>query len=599
MPALFGFFDPDAQLPADALRQMADVLRQPGEIAPLLELRGQHWQSAKIAYPGEAAFGQDFLVNGVAAFIHPAQDFKTFFAAVKQGRGGDVALRGSFCAVIVEAEDTLSLVSDRYGTQPLYIYQAGSLLLFATQVKAIAALLGTARKINLDAVNAMLSFGEVLGNETLLAGVETLPAGSVLRIGPNGVQKSRYWQYTYEENTKLDWSQAVEQSGRLLKAAIDESAAFSCRPAVPLSGGLDSRFALDLLVQQKRDVKTYTWGVEDCRDLEFGGQIACALGVSHESYHFDPAYLSTLAERGVWLTEGHTPATNFHVLPYVDMLVQRQHDLILDGFAGDAVLGGNFITGPWQYGSDYKNSADALWFWRSQGFDGAWSATHASAAHELTKSRFMSLYQETAGKTAMDKAMAFLLDNRVRRITTCGTEIFRSSIPVYQPFMDAAFMDFIRTLPHGWRKRHRFYLDVLKTFGPRSSSAPYQRTLLPASAPYWQNWLSLATQRGLGMVGLGALLKGKSPSDFPAWFRGPLAMFVDNLLCSERTLDRGVMPADLVRSAVSEHRQGTHNLAGTLGAMISVELFCRLFIDDLSGSASRLGAPGMAQREAA
>lgn len=192
----------------------------------------------------------------------------------------------------------------------------------------------------------------------------------------------------------------------------------------------------------------------------------------------------------------------------------------------------------------------------------------------------------------MDKAMAFLIDNRVRRTTNCGTELFRSSLFVRQPFMDTDFIDVIRTIPHQWRKRHRFYLATIKKYAPLSTRAPYQRTMLPASSPYWLSWLALATQRGTvemaKRLGLSDPYPGKSPSDFPSWFRGALRSWVETILLDDRTLDRGVIPADAVRDAVGLHMKRERDLSSLIGAMLSVELFCRVFLDDLEGSISNL-----------
>lgn len=194
----------------------------------------------------------------------------------------------------------------------------------------------------------------------------------------------------------------------------------------------------------------------------------------------------------------------------------------------------------------------------------------------------------------MDKTMAFLTDNRVRRITTCGTELFRSQMLVKQPFMDADVIEAMRTVPHVWRKRHHFYLSVLKQFAPRSAGAQYQRTMLPASAPYSLNLLSMAFQRGYGLLekraGFPHLFKGKSPSDFEQWFRGTLKGYVEDVLLSERALSRGIVNPDVVRQAVSLHMAGTRDHASLIGAMISIEVFCRLFLDNLADSQRRLNA---------
>lgn len=600
MPGIVGYFDPDSILADDVLARMLVALGSSEEL--VISMERNSWAGVGIANYANACGvsgaspERRYVVLGALqssdgiAISHEAIAEKCF------GEGtapSDLTkIRGGFVAAILDSVSrTVSLVSDRFGSYPLYVYRYKTAWLFSSQIKSILSVMPERPKLNMSSVSTMLSIGEVIGDLSMVEGVDTLPAAATMKIAATGMEMHKYWRYVYEENLASDWEESVIRIGNAIGVAVSRSVHGSTSPAVPLSGGLDSRFLLDIACQEGAQPKAYTWGTPGCRDIEYARDVADRLKCKHETFNFEPDYLARLGDLGVWLTEGNTPAVNFHVLPYVNLLASRGHDRILDGFAGDGVLGGNFISSEWLDQPDLAFAAEHLWRWRRSGFDGGWRHPALTRFHSRAAALFKDAYLEYPGHSSMDKAMAFLIDNRVRRITTCGTELFRSRLPVKQPFMDIDVIDATRTVPHIWRRRHRLYLAVLKDFAPVSSKARYQRSMIPASAPYFMTLLSMAGQRGCGMlekrVGFPNFFSGKSPSNFREWLKGPLKDYVEQVLLSEKALDRGVVPADFVRDVVCSHMDGSRDFTALIGAMISIENFNRLFIDDISGSISR------------
>lgn len=597
MSALFGFFDPDGQLRhREVAARMARALVKPpaGQTAIEYNVLGCLGVIRPRAGDGEARLHSGPHGELRARLGRAAHRDNPEAPDDWEGEPSGRILpdwRGHFALASLDPRrGRLTLASDHFGGRPLYLYRQGGMVLFASQLKALLAALDKRWHLDPLSVSSMLSCGEMLGNRSPVDGIATLPAATLFCVGRGGATCSTYWQYEHHADPRLGWEEAVDSVGRALVRAVERSLGGEAGPAVPLSGGLDSRFILELAAQSSRPA-AYTWGVLGCRDIRFARAVSHALGCRHHVYHFDPAYLAALGDQGVWITEGQTPVTNFHVLPFVDRLAEQGHRALLDGFAGDAMLGGNFIAAPWFERSDFRQAGLALWNWRRQGFCGGRAFSRLSESVSVARDSFVSLYLHYPGTTSMDRAMAFLVDNRVRRTTMCGTEIFRTRLPVRQPFMDPDFVATIARVPHAWRRRHRFYLAVFKAHAPKSAAVPYQRTLLPARAPYALSWLSLAAQRACEEVAAGLGLPkpfaDKAPSDFPQWLRGVLRGHVHRVLSSERCLERGVLPADVVRQVLAEHFAGHFNHANLIGAMLSLELFCRLFLDDFPGSVGR------------
>jgi len=587
MSGIVGYYDPYKQLPKDSLRLMKEAL------FPVLD------ESSIVADEGWCAMAlMNFnglptvmksgdLTLGLLGEVEEKDSEEKYKALFDSDKDVLASLHGSFIAVVINHKHKeLKLISDRFGGYPCYVAKYKGATLFATQIKSILNVLPPAT-LDDKSVAMMLSIGEVIGNRTLVNEVRTIPAATITHFMKDKEVEAVYWRYLHEQALSINRGDLIDEVGSALYESVKRSTKKSSHTSIPLSGGLDSRFLLGLANQQGVDIDAYTWGVPNCRDLRYAGQVADIAKIPHHTYNFSSDYLQFQANQGVWLTEGNIPAVHFHVLPFVDK-VKANNNVLLDGFAGDATLGGNFIGDGWLNNANVNDAANNLWMWRLSSFSPLVIRDSLSSFHQIARDEFIDSYQSYQGEDSMDKAMSFLLDNRVRRITSCGTEIFRSKIMVKQPFMGADIINATRKIPHEWRIRHRFYIDVMNKFTPDIAKATWQRTCLPVSSPYWLTLSSLAIQKLLSKLGpLSKVLSDKSPSQFDVWFRTSLKAYVEGVLFSEVSIERGVLPIKTLEKAWELHQQGKIDASNLIGSALTIELFSRLFIDDLKGSIDR------------
>lgn len=586
MPGIVGYFDPQEQLPKNTLHLMCQAL------APALTEESivlcEKWGGLAVANFNKlpAFINQDNLSLALLGEVEEQNNDEKYLALFDFDKEVLSKLHGSFLAVrFNKTQKQFSLITDRFGGYPCYIAKYKDATLFATQLKSILKVLPYA-SLDQQSIAMMLSIGEVMGNRTLVNEVATLPAASITSFKSDGsATQSIYWHYLHEQKLSANRERLIDETGYALIESVKRATRAHPHASIPLSGGLDSRFILGLANQQHVDIDAYTWGTPDCRDLRYAKQVTQITKTPHHTYNFDPNYLQSLANQGVWLTEGNIPAVHFHVLPFIHKVNNSGNNVLLDGFAGDATLGGNFIGKSWLNNPDLNDASRHLWHWRLSAFSPVPLHAGLASYHQIAEDEFVNLYKGYAGESSMDKSMSFLLDNRVRRITTCGTEIFRSTVMVKQPFMDIDVINVTRQIPHQWRIRHRFYLEVMKKFTPDVAQASWQRTCLPASSPYWLTLSSLAFQRALSKSGpFSRLLAGKSPSQFDAWLRDSLKLYTEEILFSNTTIDRGILPINVLKEAWSLHQQGKIDASNLIGSALSIELFSRLFMDDLDKS---------------
>ena len=137
--------------------------------------------------------------------------------------------------------ERLVLAVDHVGIKPLYLAERDGRLLFASEVKALFADPSLPRRLNLDVLDTYLTFGYMIGAETLYAGVRRLPPGHALIAEHGTTRLIRHWttEYPPEDERPTDEAAIVEEA----RARLAESVRLHLRSDVPLglflSGGID------------------------------------------------------------------------------------------------------------------------------------------------------------------------------------------------------------------------------------------------------------------------------------------------------------------------------------------------------------------------
>ena len=110
------------------------------------------------------------------------------------GPGALRRFRGMFAfAVVDEASGDLVLARDPLGIKPLYYLPRGEGVLFASELKALVAAVGTELRIEPGALVASMLYYWVPEQWCAVAGVQKLPGGSWARFSPDGRSHLEYY----------------------------------------------------------------------------------------------------------------------------------------------------------------------------------------------------------------------------------------------------------------------------------------------------------------------------------------------------------------------------------------------------------------------
>jgi len=247
---------------------------------------------------------------------------------------------------------------DRFGVKPFYYRHDGALFAFASEIKALLATYPAT-----PAVNEAVAYDYLRSSlvehipETMIAGIEQLPAGHYLTLSSRGEARlRRYYDLRYETGRgNLDDAQVTRLS-TAYRELLTDAVRLRLRTDVPLgsclSGGLDSSSIVCALseilrgsnggAQQRTITAAYDDPVIDER--RFADAVVAATGV-HADYVFPSA-------EGLW---NELTALTWHqdepfgsTSIYAQWCVMRaaRHGgvtVLLDGQGGDELLAGYLV----------------------------------------------------------------------------------------------------------------------------------------------------------------------------------------------------------------------------------------------------------------
>ena len=195
-------------------------------------------------------------------------------------------LRGMFAFAIWDARnERLFLARDRFGEKPLFLYENGSNMYFASEIKALLRVPGAKDGVNLDAVWDYLAYRYVPGPKTLFNGIRKLMPGTIATWERGILKEERYW--TAPDRIPCDVRQPQSDMVPAFLSRLDEAVKLQMVSDVPfgafLSGGLDSSAIVALMSRHNSMVKTFSVGFDDdsYSELAYAAEVAKHFGTQH------------------------------------------------------------------------------------------------------------------------------------------------------------------------------------------------------------------------------------------------------------------------------------------------------------------------------
>lgn len=495
------------------------------------------------------------------------------------------------------------LARDHMGVKPLYFAEIPGAVVFGSELKAVLAEPAVSRELDPASLLQYLTLLWCPSPGTPLKGVHKLEPGHGMLISEGRIVRT--WQFhglRFGATPNLTPEQSVEELTRRLREAVHRQMVADVPVGAFLSGGLDSSavvaFAREVAGDRGLDCFTIAPSGPDLaaegmtEDLPYAERVARHLGVRLHAIPVDAGMIGELARVIYHLDEPQADPAAINVLLISRLARSHGIKVLLSGAGGD-----DLFTG---YRRHRALAAEKFWSWLPQPVRRAMSATTAHLpgspallrrvgkalrdAHLDQDARLCGYFHwstpELAGDLLRDRAASpasvvnrpllealrrtghgaagldrmLLLEQRFfladHNLLYTDKLSMAEGVEARVPFLDLELVAFANGLPAAVKQR-----GAVGKWPLKKALEPY----LPHDVIYRPK------------AGFGAPLRG--------WVRGALAPLIDEVLSPQAIESRGLFDATSARALIDANRSGRVDASYTLFAMLSIELWCRTFVD--------------------
>lgn len=524
------------------------VVVQNGEIYNFIELREEL-----------KGLGASFLTSGDTEVLLRAYE--------AWGPEFVTRLNGMFAiAVYDKPRRTLRLYRDRLGVKPLYWTggSEGQPFWFASEIKAILAT-GHQVKPDLAALAQYFALNYIPQPATAFQGIRHLEPGCMAEIDAiTGVTISRYWDLG-AVRPQADMSEADAITGIL--SLLDDATRIRMRSDAAfgafLSGGLDSSTVVGFMSRHSREpVTTYSIGFDDARFDETAHALAAAerFGTRHTTRRMSDESTSRWP-RFIWHCDQPHGDVSFIPTDQVASLAAQDVKMVLTGDGGDELFAG------------YEKYLDVFPGGRTEQLREGWEDAFVrqsgllvgdQASGLLTGALRQSYSDTDPHRSLSDQIRQASAQDPINRVLLAETltllpgnnlvkpdrMAMANSLEVRSPFLDYRLAEFAFSIPGHFKLRGGETKAILKD----------------AVEP---------------MLGPALTRRSKQMFTVPVgeWFRQKLAGYCREMLLDGRLGARGLVDENTIREMLASHIAGSGNYTRQLRALISLEIWFRLFVD--------------------
>jgi asparagine synthase (glutamine-hydrolysing) len=503
---------------------------------------------------------------------------------------------GMFAFALWDARSrSLFLARDRYGIKPLYVAEAGELVVFGSEVKAILEHPAIRRAISLPHLREYFTFQNLFDDGTLFEGVRLLRPGHRLLVeAGRAVREERYWDFDFASGDGAASDREYEEElDRLLRQAVERQLVSDRPVGTYLSGGMDSGSLTAIAARSLPYLSTFTAGFDltSASGLELAydeRELAEAM-----SYRFRTEHYEVVLKAGdmirclpdlVWHLEDLRVGQSYPNF-YVAKLASRFVPVVLTGTGGDELFAGY----PWRYyraavNDDFEHYVEKYFrFW------------HRLLPNEVLPTFFRAnVWSEVAEIDPVETFRTALPDEArapespedyVAQSLYLEAKTFLHGLLVVEdklsmahglegrvPFLDNDLVDFAQRVPLRLKLRHLDDVVALNENEPGPKTETYFRRHGDGKL-----LLRRVLARYVGEDVTNGRKQGFTGPD-ASWFRGESIDYVRDVIGGDARMYEFLEP-DVVRGLVEDHLEGRENRRLLLWSLLNFEHWCASFLD--------------------
>ena len=493
-------------------------------------------------------------------------------------------------------EKRLLLARDRYGIKPLYYFIDGKSLIFGSEQKSILEQPSFDKKINKQALLEYFTFQNIFTDQTLLEGVNLLPAGHFATLEFGGGQKelkqTRFWDYHFREpENRVEKEECLEELDRLFRQAVNRQLVSDVELGSYLSGGMDSGSITALAADNFPYLKTFTCGFDLSSasgiELAFDERAKSeAMSAKFKTEHYEMVLKAGDMERCLSKLEWHLEEPrvgqsypNF----YAAQLASKFVKVVLSGAGGDELFGGY----PWRYyrgamAKNFEQYVDEYYlYWQRLIPNSVISKVFAPIWGDVKDVWTRDIFEDVFSNhsNSLDNPEDFINHSLYFEAKTFLHGLFvvedklsmAHSLETRVPFMDNDLVDFAMQCPVGLKLNNLGEVIRLNENEVGSKGVQYFQKTNDG-----KQILRDMMSRYIPTEIIEAKKQGFSSPD-ASWFKGESIDFVRSKLLDEKAPIFDYLDVGETKSLVNEHLTGQQNRRLLIWSMISVNEFLEAF----------------------
>lgn len=548
-------------------------------------------------------YGEIFSIQGVD-FTQPIDSARLLLTQIeKEGLKILSAINGQFCACLHDHQSrTTFLITDRFGTFPLYYSIVSARLLFATEVKSLLKDKSFSPNINSHGIAELFAFGLLFGTKTLFDNVQQVPAATILEFKNGELTAKKYWEYPYEEGTyrtvrrsKREDLALQEELGQTFLKAAKRQSSYAEEILLSLSGGIDSRYVAALYDSiGLKGLPAFTMGSDENEDQRYASQVAKVLDLKHYTFDIKPqriwkdAGLFSYVADGMSLISG--PLQNFEPLEYFSPTKK----IVTYSQMCDALFGSTLSRKKVKIFRQEGVSRQAT----NEGLINQFKRYDDALIKKLLQPdvfrKIEGLYRIEPEKYCKNEFhplhnyFLLFMNEYVRRGVLGGNLVINLFYQTRMISFDNDVFNFGWRLPIAYREHQYLYRQAFGKFFPELAKIKRQGYNLKIDASNLSYDLKILEKK-IATVALRSplrhVVKYYKPWNRPGyvtfdkWFRNELREDLQNFLIRQPVKSAEVVNPSYVKTLVDEHLQGKRDHSAILWQIINVEYFYRNFID--------------------
>lgn len=495
---------------------------------------------------------------------------------------------------------TLFLCRDRYGIKPLYVWNDGNTVIFASEIKAILKHPEVRVSLHPDALNEYFTFQNLFRYHTFFKGIHLVPAANYLWIqqGEGVFNRHCYWDFDFtNRDSSMSFQDACNESTRLLEQAVNRQLISDVPLGSYLSGGMDSSSIAALASRDIEGLPTFTCGFhmhgvignesvyDERRDAEL---TANALLSEHYEQVISPMDITRSLPRVIHAMEELRVGMSYPNY-YISRLASKFVRVCLSGNGGDELYAGY----PWRYYRVFRCLNKEEFFreyyqyWQRLIPDTEkqflftptiWNQVKDYDTFDVLRKVFTfndQLKYETP-EDHIANSLYFESKTFLQALFLVGDRLsMANSLEERFPFMDNDLVDWAQKIPIRYKLAN---LENMKTID--------ENELQKVRKYYSQyddgkNVLRHAMHSIIPRAVRERKKQGFSSPD-ESWFRGQSLDYVKDTLLGERPAYRDYIQKRYVEKIIHEHASGQHNHRLRIWSFLCFEWWCRIFLENHS-----------------